>query len=169
MKITRLFAWPILFVMFGGCVCLITTGCPTQNTTAALVGIAGTAIASLETIEGHTQAATQIQTDFSAAQTAVLNWKSGTPTQDVAQALQLVESDLNLLPVSVQDQAYIELAIGTVQSVLELFPAANPTPGTVLSPATLSHAQALSIVAPKTADEFKARWNGIGGIAPPLK
>lgn len=152
--------------------CAPLAGCKEQNTAAALVGIAGTAIASLETIEVHTQAAAQIQTDFSAAETAVLNWKAGTPTQDVAQTLQLVESDLSLLPVSVQDQAYIELAIGTVQSVLDLFPAANPTPGMVLSPATLNHAQVLSIMAPKTADEFKARWNQdlaanpVPGLAP---
>lgn len=157
-----IFGIPILSV---ACLCALLTGCPSQNTTAALVGVAGTAIASLETLEGHTEAAAKIQTDFAAAQTAVLNWKAGTPTQDVAQALALVESDLNLLPVSVQDQAYITLAIGTVQSVLDLFPAAQGSGIT----SNVRHADVNTFVAPKTVDEFKARWNGIGGIASPLK
>jgi hypothetical protein len=137
--------------------CAPLAGCPSQNTTAALVGIAGTAIASLETIEGNTDAAAKIQTDFAAAQTAVLNWKAGTPTQDVAEALQLVESDLNLLPVSQKDQAYVTLAIGTVQSVLDLFPGA-------IAP----HVAVTSVPAPKSVAEFKARWNALPGHLAPL-
>lgn len=138
-------------------------GCDKQNTTAALVGIAGTAIASLETIEGNTDAAAQIQKDFTAAQTAVLNWKQGTPTEDVAQALLLVQNDLSLLPVSVQTQAYIELALASVQAVLDLFP------GTAPQFATTAKARRVQVVAPKTEKEFRSRWNAIGGIAPPLK
>ena len=121
-------------------------GCPSQNTTAALVGIAGTAIASLETIEGNTDAAAKIQTDFNLAQTAVLNWKTGTPTEDVAEALQLVESDLHALPVSEKDQEYVALAVGTVQSVLDLFPS-----GGVAAP----HVAVASDAAPKSVEEFK--------------
>lgn len=143
--------------------CLILAGCPSQNQAAALVGIAGTAIASLETIEGHTDAAAKIQVDFNAAQTAVLNWKAGSPTQDVAQALALVESDLNLLPVSVQDQAYIELAIGTVQSVIVLFPPPAPV-------ALSAHGMSVNpLTAPKTADEFRRTWNALPGNLEPLK
>lgn len=141
-------------------VCLLLNGCPTQDQTAALVGIAGTAIAALETIEGHTDAAAKIQKDFTAAQTAVLNWKKGTPTQDVAQALALLESDLNLLPISQKDQAYVELGIGTVQSILVLFPSAQPADG---SPIPLAVAMHTNVPAPKTADEFKARWNALPG------
>lgn len=142
----------------------VLTGCPQQNTTAALVGIAGTAIASLETIEGNSDQAARIQKDFSLAQTAVLNWKQGTPTEDVAQALLLVQNDLSLLPVSTQTQAYIELALGTVQSILVLFP--NTVQPSFAVTAKVRHPQ---IVAPKTAAEFKKSWNSIGGIAPPLK
>jgi len=138
--------------------CLLCAGCPSQNQTAALVGIAGSAIASLETIEGHTDAAVKIQTDFAAAQSAVLHWKAGTPTEDVAQALQLVESDLNLLPVSEKDQAYVKLAVGTVQSVLDLFPSA-------VAPRVAAPAG----VAPKTVEEFKAEWNALPGQLAPLK
>lgn len=139
-------------------------GCDKQNTTAALVGIAGTAIASLETIEGNTDAAAQIQKDFTAAQTAVLNWKQGTPTEDVAQALLLVQNDLSLLPVSVQTQAYIELALGTVQSILVLFPnTVQP------SFAVTAKVKRVQIVAPKTAAAFKASWNALPGHLAPLK
>lgn len=141
-------------------VCIPLTAC-NQNTTAALVGIAGTAIATLETIEGHTDAAAKIQADFQAAQTAVLNWKQGSPTQDVAQALQLVISDLDLLPGSSKDRAYITLALGTVQSVLDLFAqtgvAAHAVVGTRLENP------------PKTVEEFKAQWNALPGGLAPLK
>jgi len=139
-------------------ICLLCAGCPSQNQTAALVGVAGTAIASLEAIEGHTDAAAKIQTDFAAAQSAVLHWKAGTPTEDVSQALQLVESDLNLLPVSEKDRAYVELAVGTVQSVLDLFPGA-----------VAPHIAVAGSVAPKTVDEFKAEWNALPGHLAPLK
>lgn len=142
----------------------VLTGCPQQNQVAALVGIAGTAIASLETIEGNTDRAAQIQQDFNLAQTAVLNWKTGSPTEDVAQALLLVQNDLSLLPVSVRTQAYIELALGTVQSILDLFPATTQP-----AFAVTAKVARVQIVAPKTAAEFKKSWNAIGGIAPPLK
>lgn len=140
---------------------LFLTGCPQQNQAAALVGIAGVAIASLETIEGHTDAATKIQVDFAAAQTAVLNWKVGTPTQDVAQALQIVMNDINLLPVSKKDQAYILLAGGTVQSVLDLFPES------ATSPHMLANIQLYN--PPKTKAEFIAQWNALSGNLAPLK
>lgn len=136
--------------------CAPLAGCPSQNTAAALVGVAGSAIASLEVIEGHTEAAVKIQADFNAAQNAVLQWKTGTPTEDVAQALQLVESDLNLMPVSQQDQAYVALAVSTVQSVLDLFPAASAARVEVA-------AAAPAVVAPRSATEFKARWNALPG------
>lgn len=144
--------------------CAPLAGCPSQNTTAALVGIAGTAIASLETLEGNTDAAAQIQKDFNLAQTAVLNWKTGSPTDDVAQALLLVQNDLSLLPVSQQDQAYIELALGTVQSILDLFPATTQP-----AFAVAAKVRRVQIVAPKTAAEFKASWNALPGHLAPLK
>lgn len=148
----------------GGSVMLMgAQGCEKQNTAAALIGIAGVAIASLETIEGHGDVAAQLQTDFAAAQTAVLNWKQGTATQDVSQALALVQNDLNLLPVSQQDQAYIELAIGTVQSILDLFP------GTAPQFAVTANVRRVQIVAPKTAKEFKATWNALPDHLAPLK
>lgn len=139
---------------------LLVTGCD-QNQAAALVGIAGTAIASLENIEGNSDAAAQIQKDFNAAQTAVLNWKTGTPTQEVHEVLAIVVNDLNLLPVSQRDQEYIVLAVGTVQAVLALFPGTDPA-----FAVTAKVAPRQKIVVPKTAAEFKARWNAIGGIAP---
>jgi len=142
--------------------CAPLAGCPSQNTAAALVGIAGTAIASLETIEGHGDLAAQIQKDFGDAQTAVLNWKSGTPTQDVHQALAIVVNDLNLLPVSQQTQEYIILAVGTVQAVLDLFPGTDP------QFATTARAMRVQIVAPKSEKEFRARWNALPGHLAPL-
>lgn len=145
--------------------CVPLAGCPSQNTTAALIGIAEVAVSSLETIEGNTAAAQQIQTDFSAAQSAVLNFKAGSPTQDVAQALKLVQDDLNLLPVSKQDEAYINLAIGTINSILLLFP--QPTTGLSAHTSLVPHRTIVSNTPPpKNAAEFKAQWNAIHSAAP---
>jgi hypothetical protein len=142
--------------------CAPLAGCPSQNQGAALIGIAGTAIASLETIEGHGDLAAQIQSDFSAAQTAVLNWKAGTPTQDVHQVLAIVVNDLNLLPVSQQTQEYIILAVGTVQAVLDLFPGTDP------QFATTARATRVRIVAPHSKAEFIQTWNNLPGHLAPL-
>jgi hypothetical protein len=64
---------------------------------------------------------------------------------------------LNLLPVSQKDQAYVELAVGTVQSVLDLFPGA-----------VAPHVAVAPVAAPKSVEEFKARWNALPGRLAPL-
>lgn len=143
--------------------CIALCGCPAQNTAAALIGIAGTAVASLEAIDGHADLVAQIQKDFGDAQTAVLNWTPGSPTQDAHQALAIVVNDLGDLPVTVQTQAYIDLAIATVQAVLDLFP------GTAPQFATTAKVRRVQIVAPKNAAEFKASWNALPGHLAQLK
>lgn len=157
---------PLLLLL----ICPMFAGCPvSQNTAAALVGIAGTAVTTLESLEGHTDAATKLSKDFAAAQTAILNFKQGSVTQDVAEALALVQDDLNLLPVSTQDEAYINLAIGTINALLDLFPAQA---GAVVSAhaVLVPHRTIVSNTpAPKTAKQFKAQWNAIPGGLAPLK
>src|SRR5271170_5276536 len=102
---------------------LVLVGCPAQNTIAALTSILGSSAASIASIEGNPTLAAQLQTDTAAAVTAVDNWKSGTPASNVIQALNIVEDDLNLFPVSGPYIPLIDLAIGTVESILALLPA----------------------------------------------
>lgn len=94
-----------------------------QKTAAALVQVAGTAVTSLLILENDVALADILQKDFQAASVAVLNWKVGTPAQDVVQALNIVDADLDLIPVTDKDKALINLAIGTVDEIISLFPA----------------------------------------------
>jgi hypothetical protein len=155
-----------------------TTGCTSQQTAADMITTVGTAVASLEAIEGNTSAVQQIQTDFSAASSAVANWKTGTATQQVAEALTLVENDLNLLPVSSQDQALIDLAIGTVDQLLVEFPGTTstttPTATTVsfhyaFYQAKVQHRTVHLAKVPKSKKDFKAQWNAALRANPKLK
>jgi hypothetical protein len=138
---------------------LATAGCASQTTLADLIAIVGTSIASVETIDGNTAAVAKIQTDTAAATTEVLAWKSGTPTTEVIEALNLVEDDLNALPVSTLDTQYIDLAIGTVNEILTLIPASTTT-ATVVHDA-VPHRQVHLAKTPKDAKTYKKIWNGL--------
>jgi hypothetical protein len=141
-------------------VSLSTAGCASQQTIADLVAVVGTSVASLEALEGNTAAVAKIQSDAAAATAQVLAWKPGSPTQDVTAALNLVEDDLNVLPVSSQDQALVDLAIGTLDQILALIPA---TPASPVISATVSHIVHRPIVLtaepPKNVKEYTGRWN----------
>ena len=132
---------------------LVIAGCTGQNTAAALIGIAGTAVQALIVQSGNTVPANLPQ-DFAAAQSAVANWKTGSPTLQVDEALNLVITDINLIPVSAQDKAYITLAVGTVEQVLALFP---PTTGAV----SASVAARPTTLPKDPSKTFKAQWNAI--------
>ena len=114
-----------------GMLTLPTTGCGASQTTLAdIVTTLGNTIAAVETLEGNSALAAQIQKDTAAAQSAVLGWKAGSPTQDVVQALNLVVSDLNLLPVAISptDAALIALAVSTVEELLTDFGQTSTSP-----------------------------------------
>ncbi|HEY4357095.1 MAG TPA: hypothetical protein VGN16_15205 [Acidobacteriaceae bacterium] len=123
-----------------------------QKTAAALVQTMGTAVTSLLTLEGNAALAPRLQKDFQAASTAVANWKQGTPAQDVVEALNLLDSDLDLVPVSDKDKALIELAIGTVDEILALLPA------TATSPAAAPAAVAPAMFVQNGARAMRVEW-----------
>ena len=135
-------------------------GCPSQTTLAALTATLGNAGASIATIEGNAALAQKLQTDTTAAVSAVQNWKPGTPSQNAVQALQLVETDLNLIsqiPGAQQYAPLISLALSTTISIIQIV-----DPGSV--PAAVARAQVGGVTtsgAPKNAKDFKARWYAI--------
>jgi hypothetical protein len=140
--------------------CIILIGCPAQSTIADLTSILGTSAASIASIEGNPQLAQKLQTDTAAAVVAVTNWKSGTPAQDVIEALNIVEDDLNLFPVTGAYGPLIDLAIGTVESILALLP--QPVAAANVAVAHATHRQVtLTQPAPKTKAAFKSQWNAI--------
>lgn len=133
-------------------VSLATTGCE-QSTIAALTTTLGNAASAIAALEGNTGLATQLTTDTTAAANAIANWKSGTPAQNVVQALTIVENDLNLIPGTSQYAPLIDIAIATVQSILALLP--------VTTTPTVAHGRTvhLGYAAPKSSHDFKKKWN----------
>lgn len=145
--------------------CIALIGCPSSSTIAALVSILGSSAASIASLEGNTSLAQKLNTDTAAAVVAVTNWKSGTPAQDVIEALNLVEDDLNLFPQIGAYGPLIDLAIGTVESILLLLPQPVATANTIKPHAT-HRAVRLNQPAPKSASAYKAQWNALAASNP---
>lgn len=149
------------------CVCATflivpTIGCNAQATIAELVQTVGGAVSQLETIEGNTALAQKVQADTAAASSAVLNWKTGTASQDVIAALNLVEDDLSLFPVSGTDAVLIDLAIGTVEEIITQV--AGNTPAPVATASTVRATRIKNVPANphmKNKKSFVAAWNSI--------
>lgn len=118
-----------------------------QSQIASLTNILGTSAANIATIEGNTALATKLTTDTAAAVAAVNAWKSGSPAQEAILALNIVASDLSLFPVTDKYAALIQIAIGTVQSILALIPGSTT--------ASVAHVSQPLI----TVKQFKANWN----------
>lgn len=136
-----------------------TTGCAPQATIAALTQTLGSAAASVAAIEGNAALATQLTNDTNAAVAAIQNWKSGTPDQEVIEALNLVQSDLALFPQTDQYAPLINLAIGTAESIIALLPNSGALQ------ASYRHVTLLQ-PAPKNAKEFTKQWNEIVSTHP---
>jgi len=143
-------------------------GCPkSQSTLAALTNTLGNAAATLAAIEGNSALAAKLQTDTAAAVAAIQNWKQGTPTQTVIQVINLVIDDLDLIcPAGACGpyQPLIVLALGTAQSIILMIDPNAAAAGTRNSVRRVK----LSAPAPKTSDEFKARWNKLCSENPQL-
>jgi hypothetical protein len=141
---------------------VLIAGCTGQQTAAGLIAIVGTSVETLITTEGSAVPA-QLPADLAAAENAVKNWTAGTPTQDVVQALNLLVSDINLIPVAAQDKAYIVLAVDTTEQVIQLFqPAATANVVGIHTKVKLSSKTPVS--------DYKAKWNSIQqGSKPILK
>lgn len=151
MKLRRLTAILLLPVF-------LLAGCPAQATLASLTSILGTASASIAAIEGNSTLAATLKTDTAAAVDAIQNWKSGTPADNVISVLNIVESDLDLIPATGPYVPLIDLAIGTVESIIALLP--PPTTQSVVQ-AKAKRVITLHGPIPSTKAQFKASWNAL--------
>lgn len=131
-------------------------GCPTQSTIAALTSILGTSAANIAMLEGNATLAQVLTTDTAAAVTAVKNWKKGTPADEAIQALNIVATDLNLIPGVGPYAPLVDLAIGTVESILALLPAPTAQLKATYTP---KRTVTLRGPIPSTAAQFKVEWN----------
>lgn len=144
---------------------LSLTGC-NQNTIAELVQVLGNSASQIAALEGNTSLAAKLLTDTGAAVTAIDNWKTGSPTQMVIEVLNIVEDDLNLFPIAGPYIPLIDLAIATVESIIALLPA--PSAPVAMSAKPRRHVQ-LGYAPPKTAKEYKKRYNAIVAQHPTWK
>lgn len=149
----------IIAVILCLALCFTVTGCPGQNEAAALITIVGQSVASLASIQGIDPATiAKIQADFAAASTAVKNWQAGTPSQDIVAALNILQADINLLPVNATTKIYIELAITTIDSIIAIV--SPSAAGTSPSP-FITFGSHKTVKTMMTARQYKNAWNAI--------
>jgi hypothetical protein len=79
----------------------------------------------------------------------------------VVEALNMVEDDLNLFPVAGPYVPLIDLAIGTVESILASL---GLTSASVSASSRPRRSVSLPYKAPKNSKQFTAKWNA---LAPP--
>ncbi len=143
------------------------TGCTSQQTISELTAVLGNAASSIAALEGNPALAQKLKTDTATAVGQIAQWKAGTPAQDVIEALNLVEDDLNLIPGTSQYAPLVDLAIGTVESILALLPGHSTVTGAMSTHAS-RHRRAVTLAKPpKDAKEFKAQWNSLAPAGAP--
>lgn len=133
-------------------------GCPAQSTIASLTNILGTSAANIASLEGNSTLASTLTTDTAAAVAAVQNWKSGTPSDEAVQALNIVANDLNLIPGVGPYAPLVDLAIATVESIIALLPAPTAQLKVTYHP---KRTVTLHGPIPGNAAQFKVQWNGL--------
>jgi hypothetical protein len=151
---------------------LLLEGCNDQTTIAALLNEMLTAWSSLETALGKAVPA-NIATLFQQAVTAVQNWKSGTPAQDVIQVLQdlsLAIGDIGaVVPgMTAIEAAAVQIILGTIINIIELIdPAAVPATvltaqkamtHAVVNPVPQKHFRQGAITSAHLKAQFEAEW-----------
>lgn len=136
--------------------CMPLLGCPSQSTIASLTSILGTSAANIATLEGNAQLGQILRTDTAAAVTAVQAWKSGTPADNAIQALNIVANDLNLIPGTGPYAPLVDLAIGTVESIIALLPPPTTQAAVKYTP---KRNVTLRGPIPSTASQFNVEWN----------
>lgn len=156
--ITRITVFALLVSMMT----IGNTGCTNQTTIAALVTTLGNASAAVASLEGNPTLAAKLQADTQAASTSILNWKTGTPSQNAVEAIGIVEDDLNLIcdsvpaPQCVAYEPLIVLALSTAQSIIAIL---NPAASTAQAHIAGRVSTVPVVGAPKTSSDFKKQWN----------
>lgn len=141
-----------------------TTGC-SSATIADLVQTLGNSASQIAALEGNTSLASKLLTDTGAAVTAIDSWKTGTPSAEVIEGLNIVEDDLQLFPITDQYLPLIDLAIATAESVIALLP---PSTTNAVSAKPRRHVQ-LGYAAPKTRKDYVKKYNAIVAQHPDWK
>jgi hypothetical protein len=96
----------------------------------------------------------QIAEALAAVQTAVANWKTGTITQQVTEALQALQAVLDTVPLGKAVDTLIGIAIAAIEAIL------GASGGTVVAARVqVVKAHPAPATAPKTHKQFAHSWN----------
>ena len=135
-------------------------GCNSATTIKALVPVVANAVTQVLTLEGDTAQATRVQQALTAFQTATANWKSGTPSQDVVEAINALAAALDAFPLTSQYAPLIGLALTTLDAILAIVAPGTLTPN-VRGAARRNH-EALKALygkpAPQSPKAFRKAW-----------
>lgn len=144
------------------------TGCNASNeaqvkqTATTLTQTLTSAVSNVAQLEGNPTLAAQLTKDGNAAVVAINNWQNGSPADDVIEALGIVQDDLNLIPGTSQYAPLIDIAIGTIQTILSLIPqsAVTPVAGAKMA-ARRSNMRTVHLTqaAPHDTTSFIQQWN----------
>lgn len=132
-----------------------TIGCG-QSQLAALAKIVSTSLSTLATIDpANAGAYSKASGIMDAVSVDITNWKAGQPSTEIVQgvtdAVSILEAVVNLTP---QEQALIGLAEVTMEEIINLVQPAGSS-----AQVSAKMKANVTLPAPKTAAEYKARWN----------
>jgi hypothetical protein len=155
------------------------TGSDVQKTVSQLTQTLGDSVAQVASLEGNATLSATLLKDTNAAIIAINGWKNGSAVDDVIEGLGILSDDLSLIPGTSQYAPLIDLAIGTVQSLLTLIPAkvtvGDVTKATLTRHAgnpritlALQHRAEKGATPPQSRAQYVKQWNGIVEAHPEL-
>lgn len=102
-----------------GCVALmpLATGCG-RTTVIALITVVDNAVTSILDDVGDTALATMIQSDITVLNAAIAGWTSGTITQEVVEAINILVANLDKVPLDSFVTTLISIALTALASIL---------------------------------------------------
>lgn len=150
----KLFILPALLAF-----CALCAGCPSPNTDAALVTIAGSSMAEIFTEEGNPTSAAQATQLSQTLSQDILNIQAGTSTVQVAvQVGQDLVALVNTIDPGSKDAALAGIALSTILGVIQaLNPPQNPV--VLAAPQAVTQATVQTVPPALSVSEYKARWN----------
>ena len=152
-----------------------TTAC-SQNAVAALVTTLGNACSAAAGLGGDATLSQAILADTATASEQVLAWKTGTSTQNVQEALGILEADLSRVPETATVAPFIDLGVATIDGILSDITGQAPattTAGLSLHLLNVSASAAQPVRhpkysgrLPKKASDFVTEWNKVVAANP---
>lgn len=115
----RVFGRNIAMATVMGYGSMFLSGCG-RGTVIAYINAVNTAVTSILTFIGDDALAQTLSKDVARINAAVAGWTSGSITQEVIEAINIMESDLDLIPLSSTVTMLISIALVALNAVLNL-------------------------------------------------